>query len=323
MGKFRPIALLVEKKHFAVATYDASLKHMFSIEEGNKDILISFLNAIVPGFQDDPITHFLQIPSLQKEVGNETFSNLIAYSKTETSFIIDLHSSRQVISDHRAISFASNAYWNQAQRDILWPDHLRPVISIQVLDYEIKAPNMPQSSKANDQEQHLYHYIFQDERSSKQIRNVIDIFQLHLSRARMMLHLKGCCEYTSADWWMELLCNSSEYSDRSLCSLRESGVTIPPFFTKAMHRLDMSSWDPVMRSQYDLEHHSTDRKPYASVLAAEKAEAAAEGRAEGRAERRAEIALDMSVKGYSEESIDSLTGIGSKQLAELLLKAKK
>ena len=302
------------KKHYAIATTDTAFKHMLSVDDGDKDIVRSFLQAFVPSFEFDPIALIescpVAIPVLREKGEKQTFMDFHVRTENGVKYIIEMQAKRHIMFDERGWYYACATYANQLTAAQLksehWYHNLKPVIAIQVLDYDSVRDNPLVS------DQYIKHYSLTDQYSHQKIE-YLQMIQVELPRAKPVLKKKKKDHslFTSAEWWIELLCFSSEYTDERIVALKSNGVNMPEFFEKALKRLDMSIWAPQMQREY--EGDLTDRKAYATVLAVERKE----GLAEGELKAKREIALEMLNDNEPDEKIIKYAKLSADELAEL------
>jgi predicted transposase/invertase (TIGR01784 family) len=136
------------------------------------------------------------------------------------------------------------------------------------------------------------------------------MIQIELPRSQ--LDKKTPKEFDLKDWWVELLRNSSGYTDEKMEELRRQGVGIPSFFQKGLGKLDMDIWVPKMQREY--QESLTDRIAYATVLAVERQE----GKKEGEREKQFQIARNLIKKGASAEMIAEVTGLSLEEIQSLI-----
>ena len=290
------------QKKYAIATTDTAFKHLLSPEEGNFDVLRSFLQTFVPSFHDDPITTIqpmpVAIPPLRERGERQTFMDL--HVKTaKTHYIIEMQAKRHVMFDERALFYACSTYSKQLPQERLvkgvpWYCELKPVIAIQVLDYDSSRVMESTAAGVSDslvrraeghpmaEGQFFKHYLLTD-RESGQVIDHLQLIQVEIPRGRELLKGKPDHKtFTSIDWWLELFCFSEDYSADRVTDLKQEGVEVPAFFEHALQRLDRTVWSPQMQKEYDVD--LTDRAAYATVLAVERSEGKKEGISEGRKE---------------------------------------
>jgi hypothetical protein len=166
----------------------------------------------------------------------------------------------------------------------------------------------------------MKHYSLVD-RYSRQTIDYLQLIQVELPRAKHMLKERGKKHkrFSEAEWWVELLCYSSEYTDKYIAELKAAGVIIPSFFERALTRLDMNVWAPELQTEYETD--LTDRANYSSVLAVERNEGKIEGKIEGleeggfNAKRR--TALVMISENEDDKTILKYSGLTAEELVAL------
>ena len=282
-------------KRYAIATTDTAFKHLLSPEESNFDVLRSFLQAFVPSFHDDPIDSIqpmpVALPALRERGEKQTFMDL--YVKTaKTHYIIEMQAKRHVMFDERALFYACSTYSKQLPQERLvkgvpWYCELKPVIALQILDYDSSRVRESTAAGVSDslvhrveghpmaEGQFFKHYLLKDSQSG-QVIDHLQMIQVELPRGRELLERKPDHKmFTPIDWWLELFCFSEDYTPARVSDLRTEGVEIPSFFERALQRLDRTVWSPQMQKEYDVD--LTDRAAYATVLAVERSEGKKEG----------------------------------------------
>lgn len=304
-------------KRYAIATTDTAFKHLLSPEPGNFRVLQSFLQTFVPAFNDDPIADIQLMPvaiPVLKEVGKkQTFMDL--YVKTaHTHYIIEMQARRHVRFDERALFYACATYSRQLPESRLvagspWYTELKPVIAIQILDYDSERIRGAASSASDSlvqrvaghpmaEDQFVKHFRLTDSISG-QIIDHLQMIQVELPRGRSLIEKKEDHRaFTVADWWLELFCFSEDYTPEKLAGLKTDGIVIPEFFEAALERLDRTVWAPAMQREYEVD--LTNREAYASVLAVERSEGKAEGLKEGLKE-----GLERSIRAMKRRRIAS------------------
>jgi predicted transposase/invertase (TIGR01784 family) len=331
-----------KKKHYAIATTDTAFKHMFSVDSGKDDIIMrSFLRAFVPCLQKDVIETIepgaVSVPILSQKGEKQTFMDLRVRTKSGERFIVEMQVKRHLLFDERALHFACLTYSTQLSAEERRDEHrfhaLKPVIVIQVLDYDsnrVRGVQLPEGVKSDPliervsenplkEGQYIKHYMLTDSNSGQQVINHLQMIQVELPRAKRTLKEKDRAQFSETDWWVELLCYSSEYTDDVLDALKNSGVNVPDFFVDALKRLDMEEWAGTMQKEY--ETGLTDRNNYGTVLAVERKEGREEGiqvgREEGAEEKTKEVVRKMLLRGKDDDEIRDVSGCSEDVLQEI------
>jgi hypothetical protein len=301
---------------FAKATTDTAFKHMFSpTEKESEGLLISFLNAFVPAFREEPVTTVsvmpTAIPVLPRTGQKQTFMDLHVQSDEGNQYIVEIQARRHVMFDERALYYATSVYSRQVTekhfKDENWYLSLRPVIAVQVLDYdtnrirgiEVKEKKGRVSSTerkmilqhANNNEisyvehvadlpmqkdQFMKHYMLTDSCSGQQI-DYLQLLQIELPRAKIVRDIskKNKKEFNDQDWWIDILVNSDKYTLEEVKRMHYQERVMPELFYRALGRLDMKRWNTRMIKEY--KDDLIDKEKYSTVLAVERSEGRKEG----------------------------------------------
>jgi predicted transposase/invertase (TIGR01784 family) len=276
---------------FAIPTTDSAFKQMLAIDvgESSKKIVLSFLNSFIPEFQEDPILEVTSMPSatppLKKAKGDQhAFMNYHVISGTGKHSIVGVQSKRHVMFDERALFYSCSTYSSQLSESVLngpdWYSQLKPVIALQVLDYDsqrvrgIKShvpDNLVARVKFNPMMdgQYLKHYVLTDETSGQKIKH-LQLIQVELPRAKATHPYPPKDDCSERDWWLSLLCHTNRFTVDMVQNDR-----VPEAIQMALDRLLLSKWTPELQEEYQIELF--DRDAYASILAAERAEGMVKG----------------------------------------------
>jgi hypothetical protein len=280
---------------YAIPTTDSGFKQMLAIdlEEGTPKIALSFLNSFIPQFQKNPITKIRNMPvatpPLKRFKGErQSFMDFHVMSDAGKHFIVEMQSKRHVMFDERALFYACSTYSHQLTGDVLkgegWYSELKPVISLQILDYDSQKVRGITTHVADHLVQRVHdhplkegeyakHYILTDEISGQKIDH-LQLIQIELPRARATHSFPPVGDCNERDWWLTFLCHSTLFTAEGVRDLQ-----IPEAIRLALDRLLLDKWTPAMKTEYasDL----INRELYATVLAAERAEGEQIGMAKG------------------------------------------
>ena len=302
------------KRHpFADATVDTAFKLMLSpsINE-DKTVLISFLNSFVPAFGGDRVRDVkdmpVALPALRARGEKQTFMDLHVTSESGAHYIVEMQSRRHVMFDERALFYARSTYARQLSekqlREDCWFYHLKPVIALQVLNYDsnkirgikgilegIKDTLIQRVKDAPmKDDQFLKHYVVV-EKFSAQVIDYLQIIQVELPRAERMKELFPPSNYfTEQEWWLSILRRAEDYAPDEVEDLHSKNVIPLPIY-EALMRLDQQRWNPDLVREY--EKDVIDRERYSSMFAAEREEGREEGREAGREEGETNMVLNM------------------------------
>lgn len=197
---------------YASATVDTAFKQLLSPSlDGNKSIIKSFLQTFIPAFENDVIEDVeeapVAVPALRDEKERHTFMDLHVKSSKGTSYIVEMQAERHDMFDERATYYACYTYSHQLSERVLgqdlWYLNLKPVIALQILDYDSNKIHDParrekrggkvattekmlafdrvKSHKLLDH-QYMKHYMLTDIASKQTIQH-LQLIQVELPRA--------------------------------------------------------------------------------------------------------------------------------------------
>jgi hypothetical protein len=227
--------------------------------------------------------------------------DLHVVSSDKVHYIVEMQARRHLMFDKRALFYACSTDSRQFSEDVMkgeiWYCKLKPVIALQILDYDSNRIRGATEGSAQDpmvarvrssqmkDNQFTKHYTFVDI-TSGQIIESLQLIQNEIPRATKNLSPPKS-ESTPLEWWLSIFRYSHDYTESEIDSERCKSF-IPSEIAKALSRLKLGTWSGQLQAEYRAE--LVDRKQYISVLAAERAEGKVEGKAEGIAEGRVMLA---------------------------------
>jgi predicted transposase/invertase (TIGR01784 family) len=124
----------VQKKYFNPYT-DFGFKKLFG-EEGSKDLLIDFLNQLLPSFHQIAELTFKNSENLSDtQPERKAYFDIYCESKTGEKFIVEMQKAKAEFFKDRALFYLSFPIREQAQKGE-WDFKLLPVYFIAILDFE-------------------------------------------------------------------------------------------------------------------------------------------------------------------------------------------
>ncbi len=312
--KVYPVYLRSMSKYINPYT-DFGFKKLFG-EEANKDLLIDFLNQLLPPHH--------QIAKLQFK-NNEKLSDLPdqrkAYfdihckSKTGEQFIVEMQKAKMNFFKDRSLFYSTFPIRDQAKRAKHWDFKLNDVYFIAILDFEY--------DENEERRKFLRHVQLKDQDG--------DLFynKLHFKFLQMPLFKKKEHELESHfDKWVYFLKNLSKF-ERIPAILKE------PIFEKAFHTAEMSNMTQAQYEAYERSwlDYSTMNAVVNSAIDQGLEKGIKQGIEKGveigreeeklksqeEAERKErELILRMHAKGQSPGEIADLTGIEVERIIEII-----
>jgi predicted transposase/invertase (TIGR01784 family) len=326
---------------FAIPTTDSGFKHLLSTEPGNEKTIVSFLNAFVPTFRVDPVKSVsaapTAIPALPYASLKQTFMDVHVISQSGAHYVIEMQAKRHVNFDERALFYACATYSRQIQeegfKDPVWYKTLKPVIGIQVLDYDTNRARGIKDEDIKDTliervkqnpllgGEFLKHYLMTCQKSSQKLDH-LQLIQIELGRVTKQLYPPRS-DFNELDWWLSTFKFAGKYTEDYINELNTKGIVMPEPIKLGFERLRYSKWNPR-----DLREYKTDiidREDNIVMLAIERAEGKEEGREEGeqvglqkgREEEKKNMAHKMLAKGMKVEEVSEMTGLPIEEINTL------
>ena len=275
---------------------DFGFKKLFGTEL-NKDLLISFLNAL---FKDKP--EITDLTYLNGEHLGDGYQDRRAvfdvYCKLadDSRIIVEMQKTEQAYFKDRSIYYSTFPIREQGQKGD-WNYHLQDVYTVGILNFNFPEDEYPADSliheiKLKDVEDN---HIFYD----KLTLIYLEMPKFHKTEDELE---------TMFDKWMFVLCNLSRLLDRPK-ALQDR------VFKKLFEQAEIARYNPEERREY--EASLKNFWDYYSTITSALNKGRAEGREEGRAEERRDNALKMKADGMSAELIAKYTGLTLEEIEQL------
>jgi len=275
---------------------DFGFKRLFG-EPANKDLLIDFLNALLPAHHQIATLNFRN----PEQLGAVTADRKAVYdvyctAESGEHFIVEMQKAPQLWFKDRAVFYASFPIRDQAPKGlvdgVVWDYRLNPVYLIAILGFE-----------------------YDEEEERRKLERIVrlkdqdgDEFydKLEFRFLQMPLFTKTESELkTQKDKWYYFLKHLPSF-EAIPAILRE------PIFERAFETAEISAMN---KDEYFLYEASlkTLRDNFSAMKTAE-----IKGEARGKAERNIEIAGNMKRKGYAISDIAEVTGLSLEEIEKLI-----
>ena len=285
---------------------DFGFKKLFGTEM-NKDLLISFLNALFNGKkQEITDVQYLNAEHLGEGYGDRrAVFDVYCMTSDGSRFIVEMQKAEQEYFKDRSIYYSTFAIREQAVKGKLWNYHLDDVYTVGVLNFVFPNGEYPSDSfcheiKLTDVEDN---HVFYD--------------KLTFLYLEMPKFTKTEDELeTMFDKWMFVLHNLGRLLDRPK-ALQDR------VFQKLFEQAEIARYSESERWQYFesqkeyWDNYSIMTTALNKGLAQGRAEGRAEGFAEGEAKANRENARRMKTKGYPLEDIAEVTGLSLEEVERL------
>jgi len=282
---------------------DFGFKRLFG-EEANKDLLIDFLNALLPEHHQINMLEFRNVEQLGL-IAEERKAIYDIYCEAENGehFIVEMQKAKQRWFKDRALFSVTFPMRAQAMPGKGWDFRLPMVYFIAVLDF------------LYDEKEEIQK--FQRDVSLKDQDGEEFYKKLKFSFLQMPLFTKTESELvTRKDKWCYFLKNLTDF-DQIPAILRE------PIFEQAfataefsrMSRDELRVYEANERIYWD--NYAVMKTAIEDGEARGETRGRAKGRAEGKAEGRVEIARNMKNEGFEVAVIVKMTGLSPKEIEQL------
>ena len=259
---------------------DFGFKKLFG-EEANKELLMDFLNSLLPE------EHYIQALEFRNtehlgisETDRRAVFDIFCQAKSGERFVVEMQKAKQLYFKDRALFYASMPVVEQAVRGKDWNFKLAAVYLIGILDFEY--------DEREERRKFMRDVTLKDQDGDQFYDKLRFIF------LQMPLFSKSESELkTRQDKWVYFLKNLESFD--SIPS-----ILCEPVFEQAFHTAELAAMSEQERERYE-----ANLKIYRDNLAVLKT-AMIEGEAKGRAEGRAEGIAEGEAKGRIEDIVSLL-----------------
>ena len=299
--------MVEEKKERYINPYtDFGFKKLFGTEM-NKDLLISFLNAVLStDEQEIEDVQYLNSENLGDSYGDRrSVFDVYCMAKDGSRFIVEMQKAEQAYFKDRSLYYSTFAIREQAVKGRKWDYRLDNVYTVGVLNFMFPNDEYPADSyrheiKLKDVEDN---HVFYD----KLTFVYLEMPKFNKTEDELV---------TMFDKWMFVLRNLSRLMDRPK-ALQDR------VFKKVFEQAEIAQYTEEERRQYEAsqkeywDYTSTMDTAYMKGERKGRAEGRAEGREEGRAEANVENARKMKADNMPVELITKYTGLTEEEIDRL------
>jgi predicted transposase/invertase (TIGR01784 family) len=265
---------------------DFGFKKLFG-EEANKDLLVDFLNAVLPPENRVTDLTFRNTEHLPNNaVDRKAIFDIACVGENNESFIVEMQKAKQLYFKDRALFCTSFPIQQQAKKGS-WNFELDPVFLIAILDFEYDE---------SAERRKLYRLATFTDQDGEQFLDKLQMIFLQMP----LFSLKESELVTQKDKWLYFLKNLESFDDIPAI-LRE------PVFEKAFSTAEYTKYSPAVQEAYqkDLIAYWDNRNVVETARIEGNAKGLAEGEARGRAEGKAEGLAEGEAKGKAEGKIET------------------
>ena len=284
---------------YAIFYTDFAFKKLFGTE-ANKDLLISFLNALLDGKEDIKDLTYLNAEQLgMYEYERKAVFDVYCENEKGEKFIIEMQKAEQQFFKDRSVFYSSFPIRDQAERGNNWKYKLKAVYTIGILDFCF-----------DDTDPEYFHHEVKlmDTRTKQVFYDKLTYIYLEMPK------------FTKTLGELENLFEKWLYAIRHLSDLLERPKELyEKVFERFFEQAEIANFNRQERVQY--EDSLKNFRDWYSIMETAKIrsheEGLAEGRAEGRAEEKLGIARNLKAAGVDISIIVSTTGLSIEEI-ELL-----
>jgi predicted transposase/invertase (TIGR01784 family) len=265
---------------------DFGFKKLFG-EEANKDLLIDFLNQLLPPHHQIADLFFKnveQLPDLPTE--RKAIFDIHCKAFSGEHFVVEMQKAKINFFKDRSLFYLTFPIREQAKRGE-WDFRLTPIYMIAVLDFEY--------DEEEERRKFLRHVQLKDQDC--------DVFydKLHFKFIQMPMFAKEEHELeTHFDKWIYFLKKLETFDDIP-------AILNEPIFEKAFKTAEVANMSPEQREEYE-----QSRISYLEVK-----EAVNTAELDGRKKEKHEIAREMKASGEPNEKIKKYTGLTDDEISKL------
>lgn len=285
---------------------DFGFKKLFG-SEPNKDLLIDFLNQVLPGKHKVKDLTYARTEQLgNSEADRKAIFDLYCIGESGERFIVEMQKAKQNFFKDRSVYYSSFPIQEQARKGD-WNYQLAAVYLIGILDFTFSD---------EERELEVRHEVQLKDQKCRVFYEKLTYIYLEMpnfSKSEGELQ-------SNFDKWMYVLQQLPHLQSRPP-ALQER------VFQKLFEAAEIARFTPDEKNKYEesLKYYrdlknvvdSSFDEGKAEGLAEGKAEGLAEGKAEGLAEGKAEIALQMKLKGLETSLISEVTGLSVEEIENL------
>jgi predicted transposase/invertase (TIGR01784 family) len=274
---------------------DFGFKRLFG-EEANKDLLIDFLNALLPEYHRIKTLEFRNVEQLGVVAADrKAVYDLYCTAENDEHFIVEMQKARQNWFKDRAIFCSSFPIRDQAPKGLVdgedWNYELKPVYLVAILGFEYDK---------EEERRKLKRTVSLKDQDGDEFYDKLKFIFL-----QMPLFTKTESELkTQEDKWCYFLKNLPSFE-------KIPSIFREPVFERAFETAEIAAMNKDEIFAYEMSLKVL-RDNYAAMETA-----ISEGNAKGKAEKALEIALEMKKDGVDPQTITKYTGLSPKEIAAL------
>ncbi len=276
---------------------DFGFKRLFG-SEFNKELLISFLNALFRGEQNVKDVTYLNSEQLGDRIdARRAVFDVFCENDKGEKFIVEMQNVYQEFFKDRSLFYSTFPIREQAKKSADWDFKLSRVYTVALLNFDMK-------EDAFDKKEITHTVKLCDIKTNKVFYKKLDFIYVEIAKFKK----KEDELETLYDKWLFVLKNLYKLESRPK-ALRDK------VFDRLFKEAEIATFTPE-----ELREYEDSLKAYRDIknsIDSARREGRAEGRAEGHAEEKKVIARKMKSKGFSAADISEMTGLTDEEIETL------
>lgn len=274
---------------------DFGFKKLFGTEM-NKDLLISFLNALFMGKRHVKDVSYLPMENFGTYGSRRAIFDVYCEDEDGSKYIVEMQNVYQQFYKDRSIYYATFPIQEQAKRGD-WDFNLHAVYTVGILNFVFREDEYSPDC--------LHHEVMLMDTQTKQIfSDKLTFIYLEMPK----FHKTEDELETMFDKWLFVLSNLSRLFERPK-ALQEK------IFTKLFEQAEIARFTPEERKAY--EDNAKAYRDVNNAIVTAKKEGKMEGKEEGKIEERIEIARNLIEMGLPIENIMKATKLTAEEINNL------
>ena len=296
----------VEERERYINPYtDFGFKKLFGTEM-NKDLLISFLNALFNGSQKEiEDVQYLNGESLGDGYGDRrSVFDVYCMAKDGSRFIVEMQKAEQEYFKDRSVYYATTPIRQQAKKG-KWDYHLDDVYTIGILNFEFPHGEYPADS--------YRHEI-----------KLKDVEDNHIFYDKLTFIYLEMPKFTKTEDELETMFDKWMFVLHNLYRLLERPKALQDrVFQKLFEQAEIAKYNDMERRQYEeskkvfWDNYSVMKTAHDKGIAEGEKIGIEKGRVEGEKKKSKEAALKMKADNLPVELISKYTGLTAEEIASL------
>ncbi|MFK7796347.1 MAG: Rpn family recombination-promoting nuclease/putative transposase [Aureispira sp.] len=278
---------------------DFGFKKLFGTEP-NKDLLIDFLNEILPDNKVKDLTYATNEHFGKSEMDRKAIFDIYCIGENDERFIVEMQKAKQNYFKDRSLFYASFPIQEQGKKGD-WDYHLEPVFSIGILDFEFDE---------HKGEEGLLHIIELKNQNCEVFYDKLKFIYIELPKFEKSQEQLE----TRFDKWMYVFTHLQklQYRPKALQEI---------VFKKLFEVAEIAKFTEREKKEY--ENSLKVYRDMKNVVDTAKEEGKEEGREEGREEKEEEVIEKCMEEGMQPELISKIVNLPLAEVNRIIEKIQK